>query len=524
MESVGGVIIQEMAAGHGWVSPLINDSHIPTKPPLYYWVGATIARVRGSGGDIFDARVASALLGALGIAVVYWFGSRVAGRQVGRWAALILLTTPQYIIQARDPRVDMSLTLFLAAALFLAHLVCEGDGGRGTAILAAVCVGLATLSKGPIAPGMAVTVLLLAAVLNRPAPTWRHLVAPATVAVAVAIPLVWYVAATVEHGWAFVELQVFRENFRRAVLVSSHKRFFHYFAPLISQGLPWTIVLPGAIVGSSALPVRTRRFLWVWVGTMFVALSLSAGKRNAYLLVVRPALAVLLAGWIVPQLARLADRWQPREQALPRALYLSIGAVLVCTLIAAAALRAGVAGFGASDIHLSHWWREYFRQHLMAFSAGLVLIAIASALTALWIRQRRLDLAAYGGAVTLALALSLGIATNDVVHGDAGSFRPFAETVAHRVPAGTPLAFFRTADRDAYGFLFHLRRHVPVVQVPNPAEPCVPPAPGLYLVRERMWDSESCFRDARWQELERGGPAVKRYRPARLVLASFGAG
>ena len=70
MESVGGVIIQDMATGHGWVSPLINDQHIPTKPPLYYWVGAAIARVRGSGGDVFDARAASALLGALGIAVV----------------------------------------------------------------------------------------------------------------------------------------------------------------------------------------------------------------------------------------------------------------------------------------------------------------------------------------------------------------------------------------------------------------------------------------------------------------------
>lgn len=512
-------IIQDIRAGNGWVLPLRNGRHIPDKPPLLSWLGAVSAAVRKSSGDALDARLPSALSATLCVIVVYAFAHSLAGAAVAWWAALMLITTPQFITAARDSRVDMVFCAFLTPALMLAWNVYDGNGGRRTALLAGLCFGLATLSKGPLALLLGVLVFGVSVLPTPPRPGWRALIGLPAVATGVGLPALWYLAATLQQGWAFVRLHLLEENVGRMAGGLGRWPVWYYIAPLLSLGLPWTLALPGAAAGESALPSRSRRFLWTWVIVMFVFFSLALGKRRVYLLPIRPALAILLAGWLAPLLERLRGMSQPSRT--PRAVHAIAAILVVAALACVLCLRMGLGGFGASEQQWSYWWRLHLRQYFFSAAVLIVAMGIGTDLLVQWTRQRRFDLVAHALVGMLALGWTIGLSSDAIVRGEALSFRPLAQRVSSEVGATEALAFLDVDDETAVCFLTHVRRHVPVVQSIEAQGACTPPAPGAYLVAESRWDQRSCGTDPRWRVIARGGPEISSHRSQRMVLARF---
>jgi 4-amino-4-deoxy-L-arabinose transferase-like glycosyltransferase len=513
-------IIQDIRAGNGWVLPLRNGRHIPDKPPLLSWLGAVSAAVRHSSGDALDARLPSALLGTLCVVVVYGFAHALAGASVAWWAALMLLTTPQFITAARDSRVDMAFCAFLTPGLLLAWNVYEGNGGRWQALLAGLCFGLATLSKGPLALVLAALVFGATALLARPRPGWPALIGFPALTAALGLPALWYLAATVEQGRAFLRLHLLEENVGRMAGGLGRWPVWFYVGPLFSLGLPWTLALPGAVAGQSALPLRARRFLWTWVIVMFIFFSLALGKRRVYVLPLRPALAILFAGWLAPLLDRYGSLGRPGT--LPRAAHATIAVLVVGALVCVLVLRAGLGGFGASEQQWSYWWRLHLREY---FGSALVLVVglgIGADLLVRWTWQRRFDLAAHALVGLLVLGWTVGLSSDAIVRGEALSLRPLAQRVSAEVGATEALAFLDVDDETAVCLLSHLRRHVPVVQSVEGQGACTPPSPGVYLVAESRWDQHACGADPRWRAIARGGPEISSHRSQRLVLARFG--
>ncbi len=513
-----GLVMTQILAGESWVLPLRNGIHVPEKPLLHAWLSTVSAKLRGSGGDLWDARVPSALTAVAGALLVYWAARAMAGGAVGLWSALILITTPQFVITGRDSRVDMVFAAFLTAALLLTWRVWEGVGGRHTAILAGLCFGLATLAKGPLAPVLGVLVFGVTALVAQPAPGWRALLAPVPVLLCVGLPGLWYVAATVEQGMAFLRVHVFTENVGRFI-GGKERILWYYVEPFFSMGVPWTIALPAAVAGTPGLSQRHRRFLWVWVAVMFVFLSLSLGKRRAYLLPLRPAMAILLAGWLVPQFAR--GRGRARTALPPPAARAIIAVSLLAMLAVVLALGLGFAGWGTSPEQWSYWWRLFFREHpitILAF-ALVVGVGLDQVLRALW--QRRFERAAYALAVALAIGTALAISSDAIVRGQGVSTRPLARQIAAAVAPDQPLAFLDTHDENGISLQFDLRRHIAVVQSVGDNGSCTPPAPGAYLIAESLWDTRRCAADPAWQLIARGGPEVSTHRDRRMVFARY---
>jgi 4-amino-4-deoxy-L-arabinose transferase-like glycosyltransferase len=518
LDAEGPQIIQAMLRGEGWVLPLHNGRRIPFKPPLFHWLGALSATARGSHVDLLDPRLPSAVLAALCAASVYLVARRHADESVALWAGLILLTTPQFVIEARNSRVDMVLCLLLTAALSLAYQVWRGAAGRGVALAAGFCLGLAVLSKGPVALGLFVLVFLVAAFTAPPASGWRALLSPAALAAALLPPIVWYAAAAWQHGMPFLRLHLYGENMSRVLGGQGYRSIFWYLEPLLTGGLPWIVLLPLAIAGASRLAEHPRRFLWTWAGVMLLFFSLTPGKRHVYLLPLRPALAILIAGWLAPQLARL--RGELRGAAIPRPVHVAVVALLLGGIGALLALRYGVGGFGASDMEWSYWWRRYLDTHFGTAVALVAGIAVGIELLVASIARGRVDRAAYVFVAALAWGLTIAIAAAAGVRGEGGSVQPLAGAILAELGADEPLAFFHADDRDHLALLFHLRRQVPVA-APAGQNPCTPPRPGLYLIAAAAWAEQACFRTPEWTEVARGGPAVDRQRKLWLVVARY---
>src|SRR5215813_5945850 len=109
------VVVWEIANNGEWILPLRDGTEIPSKPPLFHWLGALVSTALGR-VDEFTVRFPSALLGLCGVLLTYEAGKRFWGAEAGRTAALVLATNFEWWRTAVAARVDMTLTFFLVAA------------------------------------------------------------------------------------------------------------------------------------------------------------------------------------------------------------------------------------------------------------------------------------------------------------------------------------------------------------------------------------------------------------------------
>lgn len=300
-----GLVVQNIVHQGNWLFPLKMESDIPSKPPLFHWLGAFISIVWG---DVTEAtvRFPSALLATLGILAVYFLGRKLFSPEIGLLGGVILATSMEYQHLAISARVDMTLTLFVTFSLVLFFALYRGYlTGVVWNYVFYLILGVGVLAKGPISLILSGMVIVCFLALRK---RWNYLYrlffhrgAILTVMVA----LSWYVLALVEGGEEFFNRQIMHENLGRFFISgeggSGHQKPFYYYLPyLFSEGLPWSLFFPFLLVEW----FKGRRFadegflfLAVWAVVVFVFFSLSAGKRPPYILPLYPPLSLLVAVW-----------------------------------------------------------------------------------------------------------------------------------------------------------------------------------------------------------------------------------
>ena len=197
-------------ARHGLLALQILDD--PTYRPIYVPGAADIPAllfylqtlpIALFGPTVPAVRLVSALAGSLTVVPIYFLGRFLLGREVGLVAAFLLAVSSWHIALSRLAFAAVLDPLFTLSALaLLAHIT----GRRSTpgtrrlvveALLAGVCAGLAlnTYHSARMMPLAVVAVVLVG--LGRDAQAWRRaapgLLAFATAAVVVALPLLWYI-------------------------------------------------------------------------------------------------------------------------------------------------------------------------------------------------------------------------------------------------------------------------------------------------------------------------------------------
>jgi len=300
-----GLVVQHIVNQGNWLFPLKMGSEIPSKPPLFHWLGAFISIVWG---DVTEAtvRFPSALLATLGILAVYFLGRKLFGPEIGLLGGVILATSMEYQHLAISARVDMTLTLFVTASLVLFFALYRGYlTGVVWNYVFYLILGVGVLAKGPISLILSGMVIVCFLVLRK---RWNYLYLLCFhrgVILTVMVALSWYVLALLEGGEEFFNRQIMHENLSRFFISgeggSGHQKPFYYYLPyLFSEGLPWSLFFPFMVVEW----FKGRRFadegflfLAVWTVVVFVFFSLSAGKRPPYILPLFPPLSLLVALW-----------------------------------------------------------------------------------------------------------------------------------------------------------------------------------------------------------------------------------
>jgi 4-amino-4-deoxy-L-arabinose transferase-like glycosyltransferase len=326
-----------------WRLPHLNDGRTELqKPPLYYWLVALTALLRGGTVDAWAVRLPAAI-SALGcVALLIWFGRRVGRPATGLLAAAILATAIHLPWLARIGRIDMPLTFAVTAACLAFYIAQRSGAGRGSSqfgrrfllVVGYVAVSAAILLKGPIGavlPGVVLFTHRLVtgrtphSALRTPNSLWWG------VPLVLILTLPWYLWANGVTGGEFFRVFLWHHNIERGMggsTLSSH--FWWLYLPYFAGDfLPWTPLLIAAVVVAwrrgwlRSDPVA--RFGLVWLVAVVAVLSCASFKRADYLLPAYPGAALFLACTV----SRLADEWK----AVPKHL-LNLRLVIIALCLA----------------------------------------------------------------------------------------------------------------------------------------------------------------------------------------------
>ena len=296
-----------------WLFPSIR------KPPLFYWLGGIVTWLRGGIVDALSVRLPSALLASCGVFTVLWVGRVVASTEAGRVAALILLTAPLYVEQARMARPDMTLCFFVSLSLslfFVAHTQSALPKKRQAAWLRFIPYGFALALLGAVFSKGPVGVILIALPIGAFA-VWRRELTPLRllcklrpILIVLLIGVGWYAGAAWWQPDHFWHTQIEEENLGRFFGSIDVMSPFYYLDVIFLRFAPWSLFLPIAVWQAFRSRQDGPVFLALWWATITVFFHLAAYKRARYLLPMFPSAALLVGWWFSTQTKTLSKRMQ----------------------------------------------------------------------------------------------------------------------------------------------------------------------------------------------------------------------
>lgn len=435
-------IAREMLARHDWVTPTLFGKPWLEKPVLYYW--SAIVSYKVFGVSDWAARLPSAVLASGMVFAMFAFARRF--RPAARLnTALIAATCAGVIGFARAASTDMPLTATLTVGM-LAWITWQQNGEKRWLAVFYAMVALATLAKGPVAPGLAGMIIVIFAVVRR---DWRLILRTLWIPgilLFLAVMLPWYIA--VEHSThEFFRVFILKHNLERyETNVFQHKQPFWYYVAVLPVALvPWTVFsIAGFVRAVRERADDVQLILAIWAAVPVIFFSFSGSKLPGYILPALPAWA-LLAAWYLDA---------TRDDGIRMKIAMAHGVVV------------GVL-FGVGL--LSQYGVLKLRPTAFALMIGIVGAATVFAIGVLAI-------ASYGGrAVRLATLAPTLVALGFVLRFVAPaidakqSARPVAQMLAHRTTPHTPVEAFNLRRDLVYGISFY--RDQPVLY------PATRPAP-----------------------------------------------
>jgi len=449
------LVARQMVESGQWLFPMRGDELYPDKPPFFMWLQAL---GYAATGQLRIAFLLPSLLAALGtLALVRDLGRRLWTREAGAYAAWALLFALQFTFQARRAQIDTVLTFVVTLAMcgLLRHLL-RGPDWRMWA-LGWFAAGLGVITKG--VGVIALLVLLPAAVMRaRDARDItplgpRFWIGPLAFLLPIALwllPMLMSVRASADPALqAYADNILLRQTARRYADPWHHRQPFWYFAVVIAtQWLPAVLAVPWLLrPWRAAIAQRDARLLLplAWVALVVLFFSLSAGKREVYILPALPMLCLAMGPWL--------------PAALQRAGLQRLGAAC------AALIAVGLIGIGTAMLLGTPGFEQKLmqREDLPVDADTLAQLALAVGLAGLaalaWFRIRG---GVYALLATLAaLWLVVGLCVMPLLN-NYSSARGLMQRVAAQLPAGDELGLVAwkeqnllMADRPAatFGFL-----------------------------------------------------------------------
>jgi len=318
-------ISAEMALGGSWLMPHLNGKVFTETPPLFFW--STALSLKTFGMNDFGAKLPAALSAIAGAAAVFLLLRKM--RYSGFVAFLggfMLATSLPYWGNGRKCMTDIMLAGFIALAMYGFYALTQSTHFRnrlGWFLFFAASLSGALFSKALIGLGIPCSALcawlLLDQIFFRKAIVWKHWFLLFGGALLSLLPVgFWLWLVYHNYGYDIFYSIFWTNNMGR--FFGSHAEhiepFYYYLEKIPAQFQPWTILawcgVAYHIRNAWKKHDRSREslFMLCWLLIPYLALTISAGKRNVYVLPLYGAEALLAATFAHALLAlTIARKW-----------------------------------------------------------------------------------------------------------------------------------------------------------------------------------------------------------------------
>ena len=285
----------EMVRNGNWLIPTMNGHVYIDKPPMLYWLMVLSAKIFNSTAE-WAFRLPSVVAALATCALLFRSLNRYINRDTAILTILILGTSFSFTEHAHQAEIEMLLTLFCVAAnlFFLDYHI---SGRKNLLYISYLCLGLAILTKGPVALLFFWPPLLIFGALQRSRRVFKGLFFWPGWLLMLAVGSSWYIAIWFSSAGPLlrqvIEIDIVDKSLGG---LSDSKPFYTYLVNLLGIFAPWTLLLFFRAKKSRALfnkPVAVYFALQMIVP--LIIMSLIASKHNKYILPLFPPLAVCLA-------------------------------------------------------------------------------------------------------------------------------------------------------------------------------------------------------------------------------------
>ncbi|WP_137167913.1 ArnT family glycosyltransferase [Salinimonas lutimaris] len=296
------LVAKEMVQSGQWLIPTRGGEFYADKPPVFMWCIAFFYALTGH--IAIASLLPNALCSLLTLGLTYRLSRRLWDARTARIASLVLLLTPQYIIQAKFAQIDAMVACWIMLGVYglVTHYFIQSS--RLWYNLSWFFMGLGIITKG--VGFLPVLLLIPAAVLAAGGKTAtrftrRDLAGPLFMLVAIVIwvgPMLWYTGQSA----ALLEYRnniLFHQTADRYADSWHHiKPWYYYLVSVIPlfwlPGIALLIAYPRRLWRLlKASPVAATLLIWALLVVVFF--SISPGKRSLYLLPAVPAIAMVSA-------------------------------------------------------------------------------------------------------------------------------------------------------------------------------------------------------------------------------------
>ncbi|WP_438865441.1 ArnT family glycosyltransferase [Neptunicella sp.] len=317
-------IAQAMVDSGQWFFPMRGGELYPDKPPIFMWSIALFYALTGSIKIAF--LLPSALCSFITVGLIYDLAKRLWNSQIAWYAALLLLFSIQFTLQAKTAQIDAMVCCWITIGCYglMRFLLLEHQWRWY--FIAWFFMGIGVITKGV---GFLPVLMLLPYVWVRVkhhnlqadkeiVGGLKWLAGLAVMLAAISLwfmPMLYWVAQ--QHNPLF---DLYRDNILLKQTVTRYANSWHHVKPFwyyITEvipifWLPLSLCLPWLIKPWwHAIKAGDRRIILPlgWIILLLVFFSISPGKRGVYILPALPMLALISAPYIKNLLSR---QWPAR--------------------------------------------------------------------------------------------------------------------------------------------------------------------------------------------------------------------
>lgn len=301
-EGMHAVMAQNMVRTGNWITPMFNGDPFFDKPVLVNWLGAISFAIFGF--SEFAARLPTAILGVGCVITTFFIGRKIYDSDTGMFAALVLATSLEFIVLARQVQYDIPFVFLTTVTLFF---FCSAfmDTHRRTLHLSLfyLAIALAVLTKGPLGLILPTLAVILFLSQQRRLSFLADMNLPMGILIMVVVAVPWFLlmeSANPGYLGYFILKQHFANVFGElGDLQARHPRPIYYYLPILVVGFfPWSLILVGAVRDALRRFDDMSILLLIWIAVILLVFSISSSKLSTYILPLWPAAALLVGRYL----------------------------------------------------------------------------------------------------------------------------------------------------------------------------------------------------------------------------------